>query len=118
MDFKQKIITELHRPARKNYPRRNVVIKGLLDLFQADIIEMKPYSKVNKGFNYILNVIDRFNRTIKTIIFKQFSLRGTHKWDDILQDIVRGYNTSFHRTIGMKPSEVNKKKRITCAIKN
>src|SRR5436190_3690312 len=183
MDFKQKIITELHRPARKNYPRRNVVIKGLLDLFQADIIEMKPYSKVNKGFNYILNVIDcftkkaysrplksksgkdvtsamsnileeigspmkhlhtddgkefynslfkglmqkyginhystksdlkasiveRFNRTIKTIIFKQFSLRGTHKWDDILQDIVRGYNTSFHRTIGMKPSEVNKK---------
>lgn len=183
MSLKSKIVSELHKPARIHFPRRNTVIKGINDLYQADLIEMRPYSKINKGFNYILTVIncftkvadaiplkdktgksvtkameiaiqrnkntikhlqtddgkeyfnkdfsqlmkkynvnhystnsekkaaiiERFNRTLKGAMYKAFSNRGSHVWYDILPDLIHDYNNKFHRTIGMKPIEVNKK---------
>ena len=41
---KQKLVKELHAPARRNFSRRRV--------------EMRPYARFNKGYNYILTVID------------------------------------------------------------
>lgn len=180
MDLRNKLVQELHRPARKNFPRRNVEIKGLNDLYQADLVEMIPHSKSNKGYKYILTVIDcfsktatciplknksssevstamesilkknkmkhlqtddgreffnrqfsdlmlkyninhystksekkasiieRFNRTLKTMMYKRFSERGTYIWWDILTDIVVEYNHKKHRTIGMRPVDVKK----------
>lgn len=32
------------------------------DLWQADLVEMIPYSKMNKGFKYMLTVIDVFSK--------------------------------------------------------
>jgi hypothetical protein len=52
------IANELHRPARRNYPRRKVTLKGINDLYQADLVEMLPYSGVNKGYKYILTMIN------------------------------------------------------------
>ena len=62
MGLKADIVNELHRPARRNFPRRNTVVKGINDLFQADLVEMRPYSRLNKGFNYILTVINCFTK--------------------------------------------------------
>jgi hypothetical protein len=62
MDLKKQIVNELHKPARINFPRRNTVIKGINDLYQADLIEMKPFSKLNKGFKYILTFINCFTK--------------------------------------------------------
>jgi hypothetical protein len=181
MDLKSKIVNELHRPARIHFPRRNTVIKGLNDLYQADLIEVKPYSNVNKGFKYILtfincfskvadamplkdktgksvsaametiilrskntikhlqtddgkeyfnkdfsklmgkykinhystksevkaSIIERFNRTLKGAMYKTFSNRGKYVWVDILEKLIKEYNNKVHRTIGMKPIEVN-----------
>ncbi|KAG8294414.1 hypothetical protein J6590_103433 [Homalodisca vitripennis] len=39
------IARELHKPARRNYPRRKVTLKGLNDLYQADLVEMIPHSR-------------------------------------------------------------------------
>lgn len=39
-------------------------------------------------------------------MWKQFSLRGTYKWIDILQSLVSDYNKTKHRTIKMKPDDV------------
>jgi hypothetical protein len=58
MDAKAAIADELHRPARKNYPRRKVTLKGLNDLYQADLVEMQPYSKANNGYKYIMTMIN------------------------------------------------------------
>jgi len=58
MDAKAAIADELHRPARKNYPRRKVTLKGINDLYQADLVEMQPYSKTNKGYKYIMTMIN------------------------------------------------------------
>jgi len=55
---KRRLVEELHAPARKNFPRRHVIVRGYDDLWQADIVEMRPYSRFNKGYHYILTVID------------------------------------------------------------
>ena len=55
---KQKLVKELHAPARRNFPRRRVVVHDRDDLWQADVVEMRPYARFNKGYNYILTVID------------------------------------------------------------
>lgn len=54
-------------------------------------------------------VAERFNRTIKTRIWTYLSDKGSAKWVDVIQDLVRAYNNSYHRTIGMAPSKVQKK---------
>lgn len=181
MDAKAAIADELHKPARKNYPRRKVTLKGLNDLYQADLVEMQPYSNVNKGYRYIMtmincfskfafavplidksgeevaralepilakhkmknfhtdqgtewfnkhvkalmkkykithyhtysdlkaSIVERFNRTIKTRMYKLFTARGSYDWVSILPDIIKSYNNTKHRTIGMKPKDVKLK---------
>lgn len=40
-------------------------------------------------------------------MYKMFTLRNNSKWIDILQNLIDDYNNSYHRTIEMKPNEVN-----------
>ena len=40
-------------------------------------------------------------------MYRSFTARGTHRWIDILQDLVSGYNNSKHRSTGFKPNDVN-----------
>lgn len=54
-------------------------------------------------------IIERFNRTLKSKMWKIFSLRGSYKWIDILSKLINEYNDTKHRTIGMKPNQVNKR---------
>ena len=58
MDVRRGIAEELHKPARKNYTRRKVTLKGINDLYQADLVEMQPYAKLNKGYRYIMTMIN------------------------------------------------------------
>lgn len=62
MDIRKVIAEELHKPARRKYPRRHVTLKGMQDLYQADLVEMQPYSRQNKGFRYILTMINCFTK--------------------------------------------------------
>ncbi|KAL4092501.1 hypothetical protein QTP88_027002 [Uroleucon formosanum] len=165
------IFEELHE-ARVNVYDKN-------DLWQVDLVEMIPYSKKNKGYKYILCVIDcftkfawaialksktakevssamskilikrapkllqldngkefynstfdalmkkhnihkystystmkaciveRFNRTLKEKMFKEFTARGSHEWISILPSLINEYNNSKHRTIGMTPVQAD-----------
>ena len=176
---KRDIALELHKPARKNYTRRIVNVYGKNDLWQADLVEMIPYSKKNKGFKYILCVIDcftkfawaialksktakevsnamskillkrspkllqldngkefynttfdtlmkkynihkystystmkaciveRFNRTLKEKMFREFTARGSQNWISILPSLINEYNNTKHRTIGMSPVQAD-----------
>jgi len=176
---KRDIAIELHRPARKNFTRRRVNVYGKNDLWQADLVEMITYSKKNKGYKYILCVIDcftkfawalplksktgkevsnvmskillnrspkllqldngkefynssfdtlmkkynihkystfsnmkaciveRFNRTLKEKMFREFTARGSHEWISILALLINEYNNSKHKTIGMSPKQAD-----------
>jgi len=53
------------------------------------------------------SIIERFNRTLKGMMWKQFSLQGNYKWIHLYQDLVDMYNSKKHRTIGIQPREVS-----------
>ncbi|GBM34080.1 Putative uncharacterized transposon-derived protein F54H12.3 [Araneus ventricosus] len=52
------------------------------------------------------SVVERFNRTLKNKMFRVFTYRKSYKYDDVLQSLVKSYNDSKHRSIGMAPSKV------------
>lgn len=59
---KIEIVNELHKPARRNFTRRRVIVKGIDDLWQCDLVEMIPYAKENKNYKYLLTIIDVFSK--------------------------------------------------------
>lgn len=177
---KRDVVEELHKSARRNFQKRRVIIKGLDDLWQADLVEMGAYSADNENNRYLLTVIDtfskfawtapiknktgssvteamenilnkgripnnlqtddgkeffnttfqslmkklhinhystfsplkasiveRFNRTLKNLMWKEFSANGSYCWINMIDTLTKKYNNSKHRTIKMKPSKVN-----------
>lgn len=53
---------ELHKPIRHKFLKRKVVSKTVDDIWTADLVEMIPLAKFNKGFKYLLMVIDVFSK--------------------------------------------------------
>ena len=53
-------------------------------------------------------IVERFNRTLKTRMWKYFTANETRKWIDIIQNLVDDYNNTFHRTIKMTHVEASK----------
>ena len=58
----QNLSNELHRPIRRNFPKRRVISYGIDKIWSADLVEMGKFSKWNKGFKYLLMVIDVFSK--------------------------------------------------------
>lgn len=56
------LVNELHRSARRYFKRRRVIMKGIDDHWQADLVEMQPYATFNNGYRYLLVVIDTFSK--------------------------------------------------------
>jgi len=52
-------------------------------------------------------VIERFNKSLKTRMYKYFIKHNTHRYLDIINKLLTVYNISVHSTIGMPPSKVN-----------
>lgn len=53
------------------------------------------------------SVCERFNRTLKTRMWRYFTAFNTRKYIDIVQDLIQAYNHNYHSSIKMKPAEVN-----------
>jgi hypothetical protein len=187
MDVKRQIAYELHRDARRHYPRRHVTVKKFKDLFQADLCDMRLHENENRGYCHILTIIDcfskyswavalktkrgkevadafrsvlesrekkflkppkflqvdrgsefyssafknmladfnitlystysnlkasqceRLNKSLKHLIYREFSASGSYVWVDKLDDLMRKYNHRVHRTIQMAPAKVTLK---------
>lgn len=87
---KQAVVDEIHRPARKNFLRRNVILKGIDDLWQADLIDFRSIKHFNQGFQYILVVIDCFSKYVWAVPIKnKTKSETTHAFKQILNDSTR-----------------------------
>ena len=73
--LKEDIVNELYKPMRKKFLRRRTIIKGIDDLWQADIIDMQLYSKENRGYKYILCVICAFSKYLWLVPLKNKSAK-------------------------------------------
>lgn len=54
------------------------------------------------------SVVERFNRTLKTRMWKYFTEHQTRNFISVLPQLVQAYNHTYHRSIGMAPEEVNR----------
>ena len=170
----------LHKPVRRHFKRRCVVVGGPNQQWQADLVDMSRLKMANGGITFLLTVIDvfsklawcvplknksasslvaaftpllsdrapntlqtdkgteflnrslqkllkeygvhhfvthneetkasiveRFNKTLKTRMWRYFTKHQSVRYVDVLQDFMRSYNDSYHRSIGMAPSGVN-----------
>lgn len=73
------VVNELHKCARVNFLRRNVILKDIDDLWQADLIDMQSMSNKNNGYKYILAIIDCFSKFAWVVALKQKNKESVSK---------------------------------------
>ena len=61
-EWKKQLVKELLKPKKKHFPRRKVYSLGIDRVWTADLMFMQKFARQNKGFNYILVVLDVFSR--------------------------------------------------------
>ena len=60
---KQKqLADELHKPIKRKFTRRRVIANHIDGIWAADLVEMQRFSKWNKGYKYLLMVIEVFSK--------------------------------------------------------
>lgn len=177
IEWSDELANELHKPIKRKFKKRRVYAKGVDDIWTADLVDMQLFSKSNKGYKYILMIIDvfskygwaiplktktgievaksfadlwktqkpprklwtdkgkefynkvmlnllgrkkveiysteneekssiveRWNRTIKSIMWKYFTANNTKVYVNILNDIIHKYNNTYHRSIRCTPT--------------
>ena len=76
--------------------------------------EMQQFFKDNNVKIYHTNshlkavVIERFNRSLRELMIKEFVKNNNTIWYNILPKLIKTYNNRYHSTIKMKPIQVNK----------
>lgn len=93
-----------------NHPIHNIHVDMGKEFYNTLMKKMLKERNINLYSTFTTKkaaIVERFNRTLKCKMWKQFSFRGTYKWIDILQRLISEYNNTKHRTIKMKPNEVN-----------
>ena len=171
---------ELNKGVINKFERKKVVINHIDEIHSCDLVDMSKYSRMNKGYKYILTNIDifskyawvffiksktikeikscfqkifkerkpkyiwsdqessffskkmlkffednnvkiyytysnlkavfieRFNRSLRELMMKEFVKNNNTIWYNILPKLIKAYNNRYHHTIKMKPIDVNK----------
>ena len=111
---------ELHKPKRKNYTRRKIIVNHIDEIFAADLVEMQKFAKLNKRYRYPLTCIDIFSKyswviplkdkrgiTIKNALEKIFNERkqkflwtdkGKEFYNKQVQDLLNENNIKLYST--------------------
>ena len=59
-DWTLQLADEIHFPIQRKFKKRRVVLNGMDQIWAADLIEIRKFSKWNKRIKYLLMVIDIF----------------------------------------------------------
>jgi hypothetical protein len=65
------VARELHKPVIKKFRTRRIIIQGIDHIWAADLLIMTQYSRENRGYKYILNVIDCFSKYVWCVALKK-----------------------------------------------
>lgn len=177
IEWSNELANELHKPIKRNFPKRRVFSPSVDSIWAGDLVDMQSFSRQNKGYKYILMIIDvfskygwavplksktginvanalkklfkeriptkiwfdkgkeiynkhvnelleknnvklysteneekasvveRWNKTIKTWMWKYFTANNTYNYLNILPSLIDRYNNSYHRSIKCTPNE-------------
>ena len=106
------LVTALKSTFTEGWPKTLQTDQGLEFLNRSIQALLKKY-----GFHHFsthnaetkTSIVERFNETLKTRMWRYFTKHQTLRFIDVLQDFVQSCNNTHHRSIGMIPSQVNAK---------
>ena len=61
-NWQKELADELHKPLKRNFTRRRVIANHIDEIWCSDLVEMQQFSKWNKGYRYLLMVLDVFSK--------------------------------------------------------
>ena len=70
------LVYSLHKPIKKRFKRNPIIVEKINENFQADLVDMKEFSKINGGYNFILTVIDVFSKRAWAVPLKNKTSRA------------------------------------------
>ena len=73
----------------------------LNEKFQSMLQRHNIHFYTSDNYDIKAAVVERFNPTLKTKMYKYFTFKNTLRYIDVLQDLVDWYNATYHRSIGM-----------------
>ncbi|XP_070161396.1 uncharacterized protein [Polyergus mexicanus] len=97
-------------PNSQHKPPKNLQTDNGKEFYNKDFKKLMKQNKINHYSTYSdkkAAIVERFNRSLKELMWKQFSIQGNYKWVDILPNLLNIYNNRKHRTIGMTPCEAS-----------
>jgi transposase InsO family protein len=69
------------------------------------LLETRGVKWFSSYSNKKATMVERFNKTMKTRMWKYFTEKETRVWLDIFPEFVHGYYRSHHSSVGMTPNE-------------
>ena len=66
----------LHKPVRKSFPRRRVLVHGIDDPWQIDLVDLSSLSHVNDDYKFILTCIDVLSKYAWVVPMKDKSAKS------------------------------------------
>jgi hypothetical protein len=84
--LKKQLTYTLHRPKRKHFDRLHYLVDNIDDQWQTDLIDLRSISYENKGYNFIVVIIDVFSKFAWTVPIKQ----------KIPSEIIKAFRDTFN----------------------
>lgn len=81
------------------------------EFYNADMTKLLKKFKMSQYSVYSINKVapvERLNQTLKHIMFKILTEKQSHRWIDILDDVVNTYNNTIHSAIHLTPNDAYK----------
>jgi len=101
-------------------PKHIWVDKGL-EFYNKDVTGWLEENNITRYSTYSEHksvVVERFNRTLKEMMWKRFTAENSRNWIEILDDLMNIYNNRIHSTIGMSPVKASLKENEKKVLEN
>ena len=99
----QSIISKKRKPSYlstdKGLEFRNGKVQSLFEQY-----DIKHFTSENDDIK--ASVVERFNQTLQTKLHRYMTGKHTRRYLDVLQSLVKSYNSTKHRSLGMAPQDV------------
>jgi len=59
--WQEELADQLHKPIKRNFPKRRVIVHHVGDIWCSDLVEMQKLSKWKESYKYLLMVLDIFS---------------------------------------------------------
>lgn len=86
------------------------------EFFNKQFQQLMRINNINHYSTYSVlkaSIVERFNRTLKGMMWKEFSHNGSYHCVDIYKILIKRYNNKTHRTIKIAPIKVNTSNEVT-----